>query len=203
MASTDHQPPRRPGPGPWPPAPDPAQAPPPPLSWAKRTGFKGQVSGESNASLNSGRIPLPRPQNSGAQLDLESGRSQALPTPPTHPPAAAAGENGDQRKKEAAAAEEEEEKTVKRRRDSDGAGVGPKKPDPPPPARRREEELQEEEGFGLMKSHINYELRDIPGLGKFLFLFVEFRVKVWIYTYKVAILVQFLLCSMDSSIIFL
>ncbi|XP_020093389.1 nucleobase-ascorbate transporter 12 [Ananas comosus] len=58
MTSND-QPQRRARPGPWPPAPAPS-GPPPPLSWAKRTGFKGRVSAESNAS-NSGQIALPPP----------------------------------------------------------------------------------------------------------------------------------------------
>lgn len=173
MAAND-QPPstRRPRPGPWPPAPDPAPA--APLSWAKRTGFKGRVSGESNVSMNSGQIALPRPQAAEAQLDLESGRSQALPNPPSTavpPPPAAAPANGEQERKAVA------DQAVKRRRDLDGGPAkngtnGQARADPPPGVaqrqQRREDDLpqaQEEEGFGGMQSHINYGLRDTPGLG--------------------------------------
>lgn len=123
--------------------------------------------------MNSGQIALPRPQNAEPQLDLESGRTQALPTPTAAPPLPV---NGEAENKAAAA-----DLTLKRRRDSNGAGAGngkngthgqarPDLPPPPPPQRQRRDEgltqVQEEEGFESRQSHINYELRDTPGLGE-------------------------------------
>ncbi|KAG6468661.1 nucleobase-ascorbate transporter 12-like [Zingiber officinale] len=169
MASRDH-PPRRQRPGPWPPATDAAQQPPPPqLSWARRTGFKGTVSGESDAS-DSGQIALPKPTESGSKVDLEAGTregsSTALPTPPV--PSV-----GEQESKERGAIVpapvDQSHQTARRR----SAGSGPNghvvRFDTRPRERREEEpatlpQLEEEEGLALRQSHINYELRDSPGL---------------------------------------
>ncbi|KAK8959586.1 Nucleobase-ascorbate transporter 12 [Platanthera guangdongensis] len=182
MATRD-QPPRRSRPGPWPPAgsaiPDHAAAAPPPqpLSWAKRTGFKGRVSGESNAS-SSGQISLPKPKEADANVDLESGRTHALPTPPPSVPAVT---NGPQ---ERVAAPAPADPVARKRRDSDGGGPGrgptaaglgangQHRSDPPAqPKLRREEETialpqvrEEDDGFASRQSHIKYELRDTPGL---------------------------------------
>ncbi|XP_072998982.1 nucleobase-ascorbate transporter 12 [Typha latifolia] len=156
MASND-QPPRRARPGPWPPGPE--QAPPAPLSWAKRTGFKSRVSGESNAS-NSGQIALPRPVDPQPTVDLESGRGNtALPPPP----AVANGENGSA--------------NARRRTDSDGApksAVAASRPngqapaDPPPAPAHQPAALpqlpEDDEGLAQRQAHIKYELRDTPGL---------------------------------------
>ncbi|KAJ3677976.1 hypothetical protein LUZ60_001779 [Juncus effusus] len=100
MASNG-QGPRRARPGPWPPGPSNNSN--QPLSWAKRTGFKGRLSGESNASSapNSGQISLPRPHDANANVtpasrDLEAGRPTAansLPPPPLTPPSANANAN--------------------------------------------------------------------------------------------------------------
>ncbi|XP_042441915.1 nucleobase-ascorbate transporter 12-like [Zingiber officinale] len=172
MASRD-QPPRRQRPGPWPPAPEAAQRPTPPLpqlSWAKRTGFKGTVSGESNAS-DSGQIALPKPTESGSKVDLEAGTrdgsSIALPPPPV-------ASVGEQESKEGGvnvpAPVDQGHQTARKR----NAGSGPNghvvRFDTRPRERREEEptalpQLEEEEGgFALRQSHINYELRDSPGL---------------------------------------
>ncbi|KAK1301189.1 Nucleobase-ascorbate transporter 12 [Acorus calamus] len=165
---------RRNRPGPWPPAPDP----PPPPSWARRTGFKGRVSGETNAS-DSGQIglippppPPPRPvREPEVKPDLEMGRSQPVPPPSASvaapAPAPVNGEAGDQKK----------------RRESDGGGDGgvgvgkngasagpngPARTDPPVsrprPRPMREEEIVDDDGFVGRVPHIKYELRDTPGL---------------------------------------
>ncbi|KAJ6816455.1 uncharacterized protein M6B38_416845 [Iris pallida] len=166
MSSNGHpapptqQPPARRGrPGPWPPNPDPSPAAAQPASWARRTGFRGSaVSGESN---NSGQIALPRPPTT----DIESGRSQTLPRPP------AAANGGAQEEKdrtpEAAAAPPPaaaaapppaaaaaEDRSVKKSRDA-------------PAAATLQQQEEEEEGFQphhQRQFHINYELRDTPGL---------------------------------------
>ncbi|CAD5182949.1 unnamed protein product [Musa acuminata subsp. malaccensis] len=188
----DNRPPQRGArPGPWPPAAEagtaagaPAPA-PAPLSWAKRTGFKGRVSGESNAS-NSGQIALPKPKEPGSDLDLEAGRrghaASALPSPPV--PAAAAAANGEPDNMAGGgvggggAAPLPADQTARSRRDSDGgnknAGLGPNgqavRSDQPLRQRREQEtatlpQLEEEEGgFSLRRVHIKYELRDSPGL---------------------------------------
>ncbi|KAG6470406.1 hypothetical protein ZIOFF_071476 [Zingiber officinale] len=60
-------------PDPLDPPPNVTHLPPPQqLSWARRTGFKGTVSGESDAS-DSGQIALPKPTESGSKVDLEAG----------------------------------------------------------------------------------------------------------------------------------
>lgn len=180
MASSD-QPPRRPRPGPWPPAPDPGPA--VPLSWAKRTGFKGRVSGESNSS-NSLQIALPKPKELEASLDLESGRTQAITLPPP-PVAAATPANGESGNRERGATPMPEDQMARKRRDSDGGSkngvsglngqVQSDAPLPPPRRQRREDEsvalpqLQEEEGFASRQAHIKYELRDSPGLVPIIF----------------------------------
>ncbi|KAG6474010.1 hypothetical protein ZIOFF_067933 [Zingiber officinale] len=125
----------------------PAQRPTPPLpqlSWAKRTGFKGTVSGESNAS-DSGQIALPKPTESGSKESKEGGVNVPAPVDQGH-------------------------QTARKR----NAGSGPNghvvRFDTRPRERREEEptalpQLEEEEGgFALRQSHINYELRDSPGL---------------------------------------
>lgn len=194
LPMADNRPPqRRARPGPWPPAAEagtaagaPAPA-PAPLSWAKRTGFKGRVSGESNAS-NSGQIALPKPKEPGSDLDLEAGRrghaASALPSPPVA--AAAAAANGEPDNMAGGgvggggAAPLPADQTARSRRDSDGgnknAGLGPNgqavRSDQPLRQRREQEtatlpQLEEEEGgFSLRRVHIKYELRDSPGLGE-------------------------------------
>ncbi|XP_020585817.1 nucleobase-ascorbate transporter 12 [Phalaenopsis equestris] len=183
MATRD-RPPRRARPGPWPPAggniTGPTEGAQPPLSWAKRTGFKGRVSGESNAS-SSGQIALPKPKEVEANVDLEAGKTHVLPTPPV---AALAVANG----QPVAAPVDPTARPVdpigRKRRDSDGGGVGQgpnaigsgqngqHRSDPPvPPKPRREEEAvalpqvrEEDDGFASRQSHIKYELRETPGL---------------------------------------
>ncbi|CAL9065700.1 nucleobase-ascorbate transporter 12-like isoform X2 [Musa acuminata AAA Group] len=177
------QPPRRPRQGPWPPAPDPTPA-PAPLSWAKRTDFKGRVSGESNAS-NSGQIALPRPKEPGSNLDLEAGSRDNVATPLPPPPGAAAAAvavNGEPENRAGGggggAVPLPADQTARKSRDSDGgnksAGSGPNgqvvRFDEPSRHRREEEtatlpQLEEdEEGFPSRQVHIKYELRDSPGL---------------------------------------
>ncbi|WOL03469.1 hypothetical protein Cni_G12189 [Canna indica] len=163
-------------PGPWPPAPDPG--PPAPLSWAKRTGFKGRVSGESDVS-NSGQIALPKPKESGSNLDLEAGPRAEAATPLPPPPAAVAA-NGEPENRAGAgggAAPLPADQTARKRKDSnDGnksAGAGPTgqglRSDQPSRQRREEEtatlpQIEDEQGFPSRQVHIKYELRDSPGL---------------------------------------
>eukprot|EP00268_Persea_americana_P021099 TRINITY_DN2110_c0_g1_i1.p1 TRINITY_DN2110_c0_g1~~TRINITY_DN2110_c0_g1_i1.p1 ORF type:complete len:705 (+),score=74.91 TRINITY_DN2110_c0_g1_i1:257-2371(+) len=175
MASSDA--PKRPRPGPWPPAPNPAQHPSeiPAASWAKRTGFKAKLSGETNAS-DSGQIVAvapARPKEAVIQPDLESGRSLN-------------GEHGSNRTPPAPA---DREPAAKNRRESDGgSGAGktagqngqvrfdptppPAAPPPPQqqpkPSRAGESDVlphsNDDEGFVGRHSHMKYELRDTPGL---------------------------------------
>ncbi|XP_038992807.1 nucleobase-ascorbate transporter 12-like isoform X2 [Hibiscus syriacus] len=151
-----------------PPAPD---APPiPPSSWAKRTGFKPKLSGETNAS-DSGQISLPsRARENNNQPDLEAGRVR--PAPPAV--------NGEQQPAN------EKGPAEKKRKEADGVNKGSSAssanghtvnngaaPQPQQPTRRpsRNEEVVDvlpqnvdDEGFVGRHSHMKYELRDTPGL---------------------------------------
>ncbi|WOL17744.1 nucleobase-ascorbate transporter 12-like [Canna indica] len=167
MASSD-QPPRRPRPGPWPTGPD--TAPLPVLSWAKRTGFKGPVSGESITS-NSGQMPLPKPDEPGSKVDLEAGNREGSATVLPPPPSAASG--GEQENKErtgAVPAPAVQSHQTSRKR---AAGSGPNghavRFDTSPRQRREEgpatlPQVDEEEEFLPHQSHVKYDLRDSPGL---------------------------------------
>lgn len=181
MSSSD--PKTRPKPGPWPPAPE--AAPVPPSSWAKRTGFRPKFSGETNAS-DSGQIALPpRARENDNQPDLEAGR--ARPAPP-----AANGELPVSGKGPA-----EKDKTVKKRREADVANKGgsgaaanghtttngaaeagaaaaaqTQQTTTTRPSRNEEgidmlPQNVDDDGFVGRHSHMKYELRDTPGLGKF------------------------------------
>ncbi|KAH7837728.1 hypothetical protein Vadar_017297 [Vaccinium darrowii] len=175
MASS--APPKRPRPGPWPPAPDSAAM--PPSSWAKRTGFRPNISGETNAT-NSGPIASrPKPRDPDTHLDLESGRA---------PPPASANGGGVEKEKvpqpQPPVATVEKDQTVKRRRESDGGGGGRKSSetltangqvtgaDTAVPGRRPvrndadglPQVVDDDDGFGSRHSHMKYELRDKPGL---------------------------------------
>ena len=175
MSSSDRK--TRPKPGSWPPAPD--AAPIPPSSWAKRTGFRPKFSGETNAS-DSGQIALPsRARDNENQPDLEAGRARAAPP-------VAIGEQPVSNK-----GPEVKDQTVKKRREADGANKGgsgagangltgtngaAETGAAPHPTRRpsRNEEVVDvlpqnvdDEGFVGRHSHMKYELRDTPGLGKF------------------------------------
>ncbi|XP_078441290.1 nucleobase-ascorbate transporter 12 isoform X2 [Wolffia australiana] len=186
MSGTEGNPPRRPRPAAVPAeASQPAM---PPASWAKRTGFKGRVSGES-VSGDSGQLPLARPTKTPELVpDLEAGRP-----PPRHapPPAAAAPPNGEAASRERPSPRTpEDDQPPRRRKTSDGVAVadggpaaaaaaakgsgvganGSVKPDPPPQKPRREEEpsslpqVPEEDDFVGRRPHINYGIRDSPGL---------------------------------------
>ncbi|MQM19637.1 hypothetical protein Taro_052644 [Colocasia esculenta] len=182
MSSTDGTPQRRLRPGPWPSVPNPP-APPaamPPASWAKRTGFKGRVSGESAAS-DSGQFAAPTRSTKEAEVqpDLEAGRPQTAPSP-----AAAVTINGEPAGKErTAAAPSDGDQSVKKKKElgegevrgvaAKGSGAnanGQPRADPPPQKPRREEDvgslpqLQEEDEFVGRRPHIKYDLRDSPGL---------------------------------------
>lgn len=178
MTSND-QPQRRARPGPWPPAPAPS-GPPPPLSWAKRTGFKGRVSAESNAS-NSGQIALPPPSEPHPSADLESCRSttataatSALPPPPTLT-AASVGAGAANGEPESRAVPASADQAARRRRDAadggrSGSGLGPR----PNGQARSDLPLRpslpqvtaDDEVFTERQAHIKYELRDTPGLSE-------------------------------------
>ncbi|VFQ71563.1 unnamed protein product [Cuscuta campestris] len=155
----------------------------PASSWAKRTGFRPKLSGETNAS-NSGQIELrpqdqpparPRARDGEANLDLEAGRVRSGNDRV----------NGEQ--------QAERDRPARKRRESDGGGVAPKSvgtneqvvaaaatAEPASkaggghqrqPSRRtlRSEEAVdmlpqsvEDDGF-QRHSHLKYELRDSPG----------------------------------------
>ena len=150
----------------------------PPASWAKRTGFKGRVSGES-ISGDSGQLLLSRPAKTPEVVpDLEAGRPRPTP-PPASAPAPVNGGDKAKNERTAAAPTPVGDQPPKRRKNSDGGegkglgvnGNGTRKPDPPPPKSRREEDpvslaqVPEEDDFVGRRPHINYDLRDSPGLG--------------------------------------
>lgn len=164
-------------PGPWPPAPENKAM--PTSSWAKKTGFTPKFSGETNAT-DSGQIALP-PKPRDAEVDLEAGRVRA-------PPAV----NGTtQRDRVPVPVPPSKDQVPKKRRDSNSDGVpkssvpstngqataaaAPVDPPSQPPPRRtaRHEEVVDglpqtvdDDGFVSRHSHMKYELRDSPGLGK-------------------------------------
>ncbi|XP_057457172.1 nucleobase-ascorbate transporter 12-like [Lotus japonicus] len=156
----------RPRPGPWPPAPAPvAKAmPPPSSSWAKKTGFKPKLSGETNAG-DSGQISLPPKPD--ASTDLEAGR---VPVPVPPPPQAVNGVG------KVPPLPPSKDQVAKKRRDSDGVpttnGQVTVEQLPPPPRRAaRNEDVGgalplsvDDDGFVSRHSHMKYELRDSPGL---------------------------------------
>lgn len=168
MANTD--PPRRPRPGPWPPVQEPTAM--PSSSWAKKTGFKPKLSGETNAS-DSGQIVAAKPRPPEAQVDLESGRIREAPI--------INGESGSDKKP----APFDKYQNVNKSKDSEG--VAPKNTVAAPngqqvrvdnpvtqPKRSRDEDVvavlpqsTDDDGFGNRQSHVKYELRDTPGLGEF------------------------------------
>ncbi|OVA17856.1 Xanthine/uracil/vitamin C permease [Macleaya cordata] len=166
MANTD--PPRRPRPGPWPPVQEPTAL--PSTSWAKKTGFKPKLSGETNAS-DSGQIVAARPKPVDSQVDLEAGRTRAPPATNGEP----------ESDKMPAPAPSDRGPTVKKRRESEGAPKntvpGPngqqvrvENPVPQPKPSREEEAVDvlpqslDDDGFVNRQSHMKYELRDTPGL---------------------------------------
>ncbi|XP_068659415.1 nucleobase-ascorbate transporter 12-like isoform X2 [Aristolochia californica] len=171
MASSDLS--KRQRPGPWPPVtPDAPAGAMPSSSWAKRTGFKAKLSGETNAS-DSGQIVV-KSKEKELQPDLESGRARP-PEANGEPPQ---GDRG------VSVAAPDKDASLKRRRESDGGGAkntaGPNgqiraepvpPPPPPPPLKHTREEVvdvlpqsHDDDGFPIRHSHMKYELRDTPGL---------------------------------------
>jgi len=137
----------------------PEAKPVPPSSWAKKTGFRPKFSGETNAG-DSGQITLPpvKSREAEANPDLEAGRVKVTPPPPVA--------NGEKILPPPVA---------KKRRDSDGipSTNGQVKVEQPVRRTARNEEVAgslpqtvDEDGFALRHSHMKYELRDSPGLGK-------------------------------------
>ncbi|KAE9616731.1 hypothetical protein Lal_00034077 [Lupinus albus] len=135
-----------------------------PSSWAKKTGFKPKFSGETNA-FHSGQITLPNnPTQPDINLDLESGRVR-------NPELTNANGNGN-----GVGAAQVEKVMVKKRRDSDGApknsvpstngqaNAPPLVDQPPRRAARHEDVVDDDDEFVRRQSHMNYELRDSPGL---------------------------------------
>ncbi|XP_068662303.1 nucleobase-ascorbate transporter 12-like [Aristolochia californica] len=168
MASFDAS--KRPRPGPWPPVtPDAPAGAMPSSSWAKRTGFKAKLSGETNAS-DSGQIVV---KSKGTELQPDPEAGLALPPPANGEPA-----QGDRGASVAAA---DKDAFLKRRRESDGGGAknaaglngqirAESVPQPPPLKHTREEvvdvlpQSHDDDGFPIRHSHMKYELRDTPGL---------------------------------------
>lgn len=157
---------------PLPPPPHhPHPTPMPPSSWAKRTGFKATLSGESDVTLqNSVPVPAPAPAPAKAtQVDLEHAGTTA-------PPPTCSNRNPS---------------NVKKRKDSSGETSAalkpnghvrfrvedsslPRPPLPLPPSRNIDASREdghyhhhslEDEQFLPTHSHIKYQLRDRPGLG--------------------------------------
>ncbi|XP_043701202.1 nucleobase-ascorbate transporter 12-like [Telopea speciosissima] len=163
MASTDST--RRPKPGPWPPAAEPTAM---PASWARRTGFRARLSGETNASDSGQIVAVPKPKEEEQRVDLESGRARQTP--------AANGEL----ENEKMPVSTDRDQTVKKRRETEGTARsaaatgtnGQARSDPPPqlPKPRRTEEVDvlpqsvDDVGFVARHSHMKYELRNTPGL---------------------------------------
>lgn len=137
----------------WSPATTPESKPIPPSSWAKKTGFKPKFSGETNAG-DSGQLSLPiKSREPDVNSDLEAGRVRASP----------AVANG------VAKVLPSKDLVVKKRRDSDGV------PSVEQPVRRQARsdeavaslpQTVEDDEFMSRHSHMKYELRDSPGLGK-------------------------------------
>lgn len=165
MANTD--PSRRPRPGPWPPIQE-----PPSSSWAKKTGFKPKLSGETNVS-DSGQIVAAKSKPLDVQVDLESGRRQEAPVI-----------NGELESEKKMAAPSDRDQTAKKRKDLEGAApkntvlgpngqqarVGNSVSHPKPSHEDIVNVLPQsidDDGFGNRQSHMKYELRDTPGLGGF------------------------------------
>ncbi|KAL8151116.1 hypothetical protein V2J09_020924 [Rumex salicifolius] len=190
MASSD--PSKRPKPGPWPPAPESPAV--PPSSWAKRTGFQPKSSGETNASNSGQFPLPPRPRDSGSTPDLEAGRARPpLPAhaqasaKPTANGAHQSNNGNSGRAVAAASTAVDKDQSVKRRKDVPGsvpkasAGTinggrqqGDAAGDHSAPTRRRtrSEEIvdvlpqtaEEDDEFMARQAHMNYEIRDTPGL---------------------------------------
>lgn len=141
----------------------------PPSSWAKKTGFKPKFSGETNAG-DSGQISLPpKPREPDVSTDLEAGRVR--PTPQ------AANGVAHREKVPPLPPSSKDQVVTKKRRDSDGVPStnGQATAEQPPPPRRpaRSEEVVgalpqtvDDDCFVSRHSHMKYELRDSPGLGK-------------------------------------
>lgn len=143
----------------WSPATTPESKPIPPSSWAKKTGFKPKFSGETNAG-DSGQISLPiKSKEPDVNSDLEAGRVRA--TPPAL--------NG------VAKVLPSKDLVVKKRKDSDGVPSINGQTNAELPVRRtaRSDEvvgslpqIVDDDEFVSRHSHMKYELRDSPGLGK-------------------------------------
>ncbi|KAJ4978779.1 hypothetical protein NE237_009559 [Protea cynaroides] len=164
MASSDST--RRPRPGPWPPVPEPTAM---PSSWARKTGFKARLSGETNASDSGQIVVVPKPKEAEQRVDLESGRAR--------PPPAANGEPQNEKMPVLA----DRDQTVKKRKETEGTsrsaaapgtnGQARSAPSQQPPNPSRAEEVVhvlpqsiDDEGSVGRQSHMKYELRDTPGL---------------------------------------
>lgn len=174
---------KMPRPGPQPPAPDsPAM---PPATWAKRTGFRPKFSGETNAS-DSGQITLTPPQPPASaqakhkppdsNLDLEAARPR--PGPTSNGEAVVAKDRA--KKKEREEKKEEHTLPVRTRRDSDGGkNLGADREGSRRAGRNDEaaavdvlpQSVLDDDGVMFRNSHMKYELRDTPGLGKFFLFF--------------------------------
>lgn len=152
----------------------------PASSWAKRTGFKAKLSGETNTSYSGQIVAVApaKPKEAEMQPDLESGRPL----------------NGEPASNRTPPAPPDREPTARTKRESGGGAAGVKSagqngqvrsdPPPPPPTGAahqpkpsRGEELDvlpqshDDEGFVARHSHMKYELRDTPGLGEILGFF--------------------------------
>ncbi|KAI3837272.1 hypothetical protein MKW92_026607 [Papaver armeniacum] len=182
--------PKRPRPGPWPPVQEPTTM-PASTSWAKKTGFKPKLSGETNASNNSGQILLPelvppKPvKPSEVQVDLESGRRQPIPVANGEPsvakttPTAATTTTSLDKDQNVLKKRKEPEVVVVPKSSSvpvpNGQQVRVENPviHPKPPIREENvvnvlpqsrDDDDDDDGYGNRISHMKYELRDSPGL---------------------------------------
>ncbi|KAL9679250.1 hypothetical protein QQ045_017106 [Rhodiola kirilowii] len=129
----------------------------PPTSWAKRTGFKPKLSGETNAEY-SGRVPAHAP---ALHLDLEAGGVAAAAAPPIPPPPV----NGQHDKVRVAPPALDKDEAVKKKREV----LPPQNANGGLPPRRAESvdvlpQVVDDDFVLHGHSHMRYELRDMPGL---------------------------------------
>ncbi|ERN13189.1 nucleobase-ascorbate transporter 12 isoform X1 [Amborella trichopoda] len=154
MSSSDA--PKRPRPGPWPPAPaDSSMA----SSWAKRTGFKSRLSGETNVSRgDSGQIVQAKPQGPEVQPDLEAGKTRSSTSTVN-----GVNEGGDRIKKSTPANGQNAQARV---------DVHPKSSREP----EADASFQSQDDDGFVQrpnAHMKYELRDTPGLVPIVFYGIQ------------------------------
>ncbi|CAN6438684.1 unnamed protein product [Victoria cruziana] len=167
-------PPRRARPGPWPPtnANDATTKGGKAPSWAKQSGFKGRLSGESAAgSGDSGQAVVVQSREHVLQCDLESGRPRSVPSSAT----AVANDAPEVEETQPA------NSGLTRTEGRDSGVTAPKSarvdPLPRPPGRQVDHARDNDRSFHR-SSHMKYELRDSPGLVPVVFYGIQHYVSI-------------------------